>query len=340
MKKKIIFLVAILLLIIVFIYNIKVVEDKKFLLESSNDFQTNEVKEESNYEESIFGLEMTDEYGNYLESRVLNWKKDEKYIINIINTDRNVYGEKVFLMFNGTQYDLDKKNEKKKTLNLTKNENSEMSFEVKFSDLPDGMNYGMLICQHQYIEAPDSLSPEEEIRFVVNKKNNSIKAIENERPKSNIGIEVSETVNTFLENELKEVIDFAVFNELQLDDIKIKQNNIVEKQMKNKITHYAYIYNATPCKCEYMISLIVDDFIISTDFNSNSILLDSDEDAIYKINVPNELIPVNSEYYFILIPNPKLNCDNIELEKAWKNGVNIFASFSQKYKMIELENDK
>jgi hypothetical protein len=326
MKKFIVFLVIALSSILFF-----TLTNSKF----SQEFLSNNREDEINDETTFFELEMTDKDGNYLESRVLDWKKDEPYILNIINTDRNVYGEKIFLMFNGVQYDLNIEDEYKKTLTSTKNDHNESSFKITLPELPEGNNYGSLICENQYIEAPELLSPETEIRFLVKKKSDSLNSMAFETPTTNIAIKVNKTENHLIENKINSSIDFAVFHEFQLENVKIIQNNMVKHQSKTETCHYAYIHNSTASTCEYAIYLILDDDIIGTSLNSDNITISSNEDAIYKINVPSDLIPVGTEYYFMLTPNPNINLEDNGIKNAWNQGINTESSFSQRYIIIE-----
>lgn len=80
-----------------------------------------------------------------------------------MNTDTNVYGEKIFLLLNGIQYDLN-----------TEDDHNDTSFKIMFPELAEGDHYASLLCENQYIEAPEFLSPETEIRFLIRNKNRSL----------------------------------------------------------------------------------------------------------------------------------------------------------------------
>lgn len=91
-----------------------------------------------------------------------------------MNTDTNVYGEKIFLLLNSIQYDLNTDDDHKKTLTSIKDDHNETSFKIMFPELAEGDHYASLLCENQYIEAPEFLSPETEIRFLIRNKNRSL----------------------------------------------------------------------------------------------------------------------------------------------------------------------
>lgn len=275
------------------------------------------------------GIEMVDENGDMLKSRIIELDSSKKFTLKLFNTNKNVSGEKVYLILNGKQYDLNEKNENLKTV-LLENDYDELSFDVKFDDLKDGKYYGVFIAEHQLREPSRILENQGYSRFIINKGDVSGSLVYEDG--TNI-LSTDKIENKKMKNELDKCIDFAVFTEEQTENenFLIKNINSSKNSENKEDIYYAYIYNNTKHKVDYAISLISADEIMTSNYSNSNIILGPGEDGVYKVEVPTEKIKINSPYYFVLIRYPLLNMDESTIQQATKEGKNIELSFSQKF---------
>ncbi len=316
-QKKYILLIILLMIGLTLI----ITKDKGKLANSS----TSEVVDSNIEEESsiVFKSKLTDEKGNTLSSEGLTWDKNKVYKISIKNTEDIVYGERIYLLLNGTQYDLNPDDPEKKYIEVEKNMDDTMTVYFTFPDLPKGKYSGILLIEDQYKNEVEFLTQGSEIRFIIDKESESdskeTAQIDNEKK----DLKVKKIDGEHIKKELNRTIDFAVFHESQVEKLVIKQHNTIETVNDRNVRHYAYIYNYIDFGIDYMIGVVIDGNIITSEFDSERHIIMSEEEGVYQIDLPRELIPDSTDYYFILIPFPEYDKKHSVL------------SFSQKFKLVD-----
>lgn len=277
-------------------------------------------------------ISVEDENGNMLPSRYIRINDSKNFILKLKNTDEDVYEEKVFVVLNGKQYDLNKNNTDSKTAVL-KNNNKEMMLDLNFDDLENGKYYGIFIIDDQRREKSSFLENQGNSRFMIDK---SIKASSEKSEVFTNGFNKSDLPverlrYTLFEKEINKVIDFAVFTNEQVsnNNFTITNHNTFKSVDRDKTVYYAYIYNDTEYETNYAIGLVAGDEIIFSKYTDDNIVLKGKKDAIFKIKVPTEKIE-NYPHYFILVSNPLSEIDSNSIEGE-KESYNTNISFSQKF---------
>jgi len=257
-QKKYILLIILLMIGLTLI----ITKDKGKLANSS----TSEVVDSNIEEESsiVFKSKLTDEKGNTLSSEGLTWDKNKVYKISIKNTEDIVYGERIYLLLNGTQYDLNPDDPEKKYIEVEKNMDDTMTVYFTFPDLPKGKYSGILLIEDQYKNEVEFLTQGSEIRFIISKESESDSKETAQIDKEKKDLKVKKIDGEHIKKELNRTIDFAVFHESQVEKLVIKQHNTIETVNDRNVRHYAYIYNYIDFGIDYMIGVVIDGNIITS----------------------------------------------------------------------------
>ncbi len=298
-------------------------------LESSQSYQHSKTNDNifKTSKTSINSLSMVDENMEILKSRFVNLDDYKSLTLKLFNTNSNVYAEKVYLLLNGKQYDLNKADENLKT-SFLKNDKKELSLKLNFDDIKDGKYYGVLIVEHQLRQPSKILENQGYEQFILTKgSSEKVKLNESNSPV----LPIKKVDKPKIIKKIDKCIDFAIFTAKQNSDEKfvIKNNNFIEKNNEKDYTHYAYVYNNTKFETDYAILLITGDEVISSSYIDKSITLRSDEQSVYQINVPAKKIKQGTPYYFALVRYPTL--DERTTEKPARDDYDKNLSFSQKF---------
>lgn len=274
--------------------------------------------------DSIFVSEMLDHHGQILSSRHIVYNSNEEYKLIIKNTDTDVIAYKLMLLIDGLQYDLSEDDIYSNAL-LLKAEGSEISTYIDFSRVNAGHHFGIFIIEKVYVSPRKILTPEVDMRFSISKsaENLSLETVQSQ-------LKVSNSDNTALLSNMSRCIEFAAFHSQDQPPYEIRQNNIVSQDILP--VYDLYLYNPSPFEANYWIGVIFEGEVITNALNSDYIIsLASHAETVVQVTLTDINIAPNTQFYFIAIPNPQLECDPEPFDLALEEGRNIFTLFSQKF---------
>lgn len=286
----------------------------------------NKVKKTGKHEENYFVFQVLDENGKILESETLKESENKKHTIRFYNTNKKVKYEKLFVILNGQTYNLNLKDENKSL--IVENKDTQ-NIDIEFKNLKNGKYLGLFIVEHINDEPSSLFENYFFSRFVLEKNSGDLNIEDIKNSKSNLSVQ--ESSEHIIKDEVNKIIDFAVFNEEQLNNknFKIKLFNDTKNGYEKDIPHYAYIYNWTKAPADYSIILVSEDDAISSNPLIDKITVPAKSEAVFKIQVPNDFISDNESYYFVLVPYPLRDPENEKIENGIK--LHFFPTNSQKF---------
>ncbi|MDO4773037.1 MAG: hypothetical protein Q4A72_05725 [Bacillota bacterium] len=274
-------------------------------------------------------MALLDQSGEILSSSVIDLNKSTQYTLSLLNTDTNVYAEKVYLLLDGKQYDLNKEDENKKTV-LLQNTGKELRLDLEFEGIEGGLHSALVIVEHQWKEEPRVLEEQGYSSFVLSGGKGGGTAIE-ESPEQVLQLARAEEERML--GKLDRSTDFAVFGEEQkgAGRFEIVAHNFVKQSDSDEMTHYAYLYNPTSEESEYSLYLLSGEDLLSFVASAPKIVLGPGQDAVYRIKVPAERLKDGVPYYFVLLRTP-VSESNAKTEEAMlRKETESHLSFSQKF---------
>lgn len=280
-------------------------------------------------EEIAFKMAMLDQSGEILNSSVIDLNKSTQYTLSLSNTNPNVYAEKVYLLLDGAQYDLNREDETKKTV-LLENTGRELRLNIEFEGIEGGLHSVLVIVEHQWKEEPRVLEEQAYSSFILSGGKGGESALQE---RSGQVLQLARTEEARMLRKLDRSTDFAVFSEEQkgAGRFEIVAHNFVKKSDSDEMTHYAYLYNPTNEESEYSLYLLSGEDLLSSADSSPKIVLAPRQDAVYRIELPAERLKEGVPYYFVLLGTP-VSESNAKTEEAMlRKGAESHVSFSQKF---------